>query len=355
MIGRPKSTLKSFEQKSFEQYGDQFDLSLFKYVDRDTPGTIFCRKHKKYYNLSMRSHLRNLKGGNICKGCLNDHNLNILSKIFERNVKSGRELHKDEEGNPKYTYLYFIYVNAKTKSLITCPLHGNFICTMNNHTNGVGCPECSLENQSKRFRFSIERNIKDCEKIHGPIFDFSDFGECKNRHSRGNVICGIEGHAPWNTTFNQLIAMQLGCPACGLNRTNKTEKKLKKILEQNFNYQIIHDRGFEWCKKEKKLRYDFIIEELKCIIELDGRQHFVQVRDWKSPEEQLKDDTLKNNKAMENGYSVIRVLQEDIFKNKPDIILKLILSIQRYRIPQLICIGEIYRGRFNIENLTLLI
>ena len=118
-------------------------------------------------------------------------------------------------------------------------------------------------------------------------------------------------------------------------------------MKENFNYDIIHDRSFEWCSNNTKpKRYDFIIEELKCIIELDGDQHFKQVSNWDSPENQLKNDIFKNQKAMENGYTMIRVYQPDIFKRDPETILKLILSIHRYREPQLICIGEIYKNRF---------
>jgi len=99
--------------------------------------------------------------------------------------------------------------------------------------------------------------------------------------------------------------------------------------------------------KIKKLRYDFIIEDLKCIIELDGIQHFKQVSNWDNPETQLKNDIFKNEKAMENGYTMIRVLQTDVFDNNPDTLLKLILSIHKYQEPQLICIGDIYVNRFS--------
>jgi very-short-patch-repair endonuclease len=69
----------------------------------------------------------------------------------------------------------------------------------------------------------------------------------------------------------------------------------------------------EWCKKLKHLPFDFCIPEYKIIIELDGRQHFQQVRNWSSPEEQFENDKFKEKCANNNGYSVIRLLQEDVF------------------------------------------
>ena len=49
---------------------------------------------------------------------------------------------------------------------------------------------------------------------------------------------------------------------------------------------------------------------------------------------------------MKNGYTLIRVFQEDIYKENKSVILKLIMSIHRYETPKLICIGDIYNGRF---------
>jgi hypothetical protein len=54
---------------------------------------------------------------------------------------------------------------------------------------------------------------------------------------------------------------------------------------------------------------------LNIIIELDGKQHFVQVSNWKSPDEQLKTDIFKMKKANQNNYSVIRIIQEDVLKD----------------------------------------
>ena len=54
----------------------------------------------------------------------------------------------------------------------------------------------------------------------------------------------------------------------------------------------------------------------KIIIELDGKQHFVQVKNWLSPEETRKRDKYKMLKANENGFSVIRILQLDVYLDR---------------------------------------
>ena len=45
---------------------------------------------------------------------------------------------------------------------------------------------------------------------------------------------------------------------------------------------------------------------------MDGPQHFTQVANWRPPELQQQQDLFKTKCAVENGYTVIRVLQTDV-------------------------------------------
>ncbi len=63
------------------------------------------------------------------------------------------------------------------------------------------------------------------------------------------------------------------------------------------------------------------------IIEIDGEQHWKQVGKWKTPEHNRQRDLYKMKCANENGFSVIRIIQEDIFHNKYDWLNELILNI----------------------------
>ena len=85
----------------------------------------------------------------------------------------------------------------------------------------------------------------------------------------------------------------------------------------------------EWCKNKLYLPFDFVIEEKKIIIEIDGPQHFKQISNWTSPEIQIEKDKYKINCANENEYSVIRLLQEDILKDKFDWLIDIQESISK--------------------------
>lgn len=62
--------------------------------------------------------------------------------------------------------------------------------------------------------------------------------------------------------------------------------------------------------------FDFLLPAYSLIIEVDGEQHFTQVQNWTAPEINRERDIYKMKMAIENGYSVIRVLQEDIIEDK---------------------------------------
>jgi very-short-patch-repair endonuclease/DNA-directed RNA polymerase subunit RPC12/RpoP len=120
------------------------------------------------------------------------------------------------------------------------------------------------------------------------------------------------------------VSKGIWCPYC----VNKTELILFNSLKE---FYITLERQFkvEWCKNKKHLPFDFIIEERKIIIELDGKQHFEQVGKWLSPEETMTNDLYKMKCANDNGFSVIRILQKDVYKNKYDWLSELISNIEK--------------------------
>jgi len=98
------------------------------------------------------------------------------------------------------------------------------------------------------------------------------------------------------------------CPYC----VNKTEQIVFDKLQPIYN-NLQQQYKVDWCKNITYLPFDFVLEEQKIIIELDGRQHFEQVRNWDNPDKTQERDKYKMKQANNNGYSVIRLLQEDVY------------------------------------------
>jgi very-short-patch-repair endonuclease len=112
---------------------------------------------------------------------------------------------------------------------------------------------------------------------------------------------------------------------------NKTEQILFDKLKGSY---ITLERQYkvDWCKNSKSNRYlpfDFVIEERKIIIELDGKQHFEQIGKWQTPEKTRENDLYKMNCANENGFSIIRILQKDVYYNKYDWLIELINNVEK--------------------------
>jgi len=139
----------------------------------------------------------------------------------------------------------------------------------------------------------------------------------------------------FNIQLNNITCSNQWCPIC----KNKTEKIVYEFLLEN-NFKIIKEAKFNWCKNEETnnfYRFDFVIESLKLIIEVDGIQHFKDVKHFKNGfKENQERDKYKMELATKNNYSIIRIIQEDIYYNKYDWKKELLVNIKKYDNPEMI-------------------
>lgn len=129
-----------------------------------------------------------------------------------------------------------------------------------------------------------------------------------------NCTNGEKKHI-FTTTLNDMSTGR-GCPFCKF----KTEKKLLDTLSNIFP-TIKAQFKRNWCKNEltnRFLPFDFCILKFKIIIELDGAQHFRQVSNWKCPLETHKRDLYKMQCANKYGFRIIRILQDDVWRDTYD-------------------------------------
>jgi very-short-patch-repair endonuclease len=114
-------------------------------------------------------------------------------------------------------------------------------------------------------------------------------------------------------SISNITCVNRWCPYC----VNKTEQKLYDKLSTLYP-TLQQQFKVDWCKNKTYLPFDFVIPENKIIIELDGRQHFEQVKNWDDPKKTQENDKYKMKCANDNSYSVIRILQEDVFYDSYD-------------------------------------
>jgi hypothetical protein len=168
--------------------------------------------------------------------------------------------------------------------------------------NGYGCKRCT-------GIYCQEDFIEKATAIHNGAYDYSKVEYTKSIIPV-KIICKVCG------VFEQSPNSHLGgrgCPNC----VNKTQNILHLFLKTK-HPNVVSEYSPDWLKYEqsgKKGRFDFYLADIHTVIELDGRQHFQQVRNWLSPEEQINKDVWKTKQANLHGIYVIRLLQEEVYKN----------------------------------------
>lgn len=123
------------------------------------------------------------------------------------------------------------------------------------------------------------------------------------------------------------IANGRWCPTC----KNKTEKLVLEFLQNKFSKDVKHQFKHEKVRNIRELPFDICILPHKIIIEVDGMQHFKDIPHFKSNAmKQCEQDCKKMKIIFEEGYSVIRIVQEDIWlaKTQEEMLSKLEKAIQ---------------------------
>jgi very-short-patch-repair endonuclease len=300
------------------------------------PNEISLNSHKKFWfdcecGHQFESSLLNInQANNWCpycsippqKLCDNNNCNSCFNKSFASHEKSNY-WSKNNELKPRQ-----VFKGTDKKTFIfdcdKCP-HKFEIILKSITTKGNWCSYCSHQKLCqdieckmcfKNSFASVEKSIFLNDKIINPRLLF------KSTNKKFKFDCGV---------CNKIFPCQLSditrgvwCPFC----VNKTELILYNKLVEYYP-TIKRQYKVDWCKNINHLPFDFVIEERKIIIELDGKQHFEQIGKWLSPEETRKTDIFKMKCANENGFSIIRILQKDVYKNKYNWLTELYENIEK--------------------------
>jgi hypothetical protein len=309
-IKKTKSQTKSQEQliKEFrEVHGDWYDYSKVEYINNYTKVLIICPDHGGFWQTPV-NHLR----GQGCPFCHGGVPLN--KEIFvERSIEKHGEW---------YDYSKVLYVDAKTKVCIICPIHGEFWQTPDKHLSGQGCPLCKIDKIKKSKTKTQEQVIKGFKEVHGDWYDYSKVGYI-NANTKVLIICPDHGGF-WQTPDSHLSGH--GCPYC---RASKLENSVAKILTNNNINFIQNYKGFDWLKNINKLELDFYLPEHNMAIECQGVQHFESIEYWGGDnklEYIQNNDKLKLDLCNKHNLRLFYINYNDNIEDKIDNILKNIIT-----------------------------
>jgi len=149
-------------------------------------------------------------------------------KVIDNNtfIKKASIIH-----NNKYDYSKVDYINTKTKVIIICPIHGEFLQTPNSHLKGRGCPNCKHTPKNKH---NTKWFIEKAREKHGDRYDYSESIYIGLKHPI-NISCpdhGIFKQIPYNH-INGAI-----CPICQPkpNKRKKSEEFIKQANQIHNNF-----------------------------------------------------------------------------------------------------------------------
>jgi very-short-patch-repair endonuclease len=279
------------------------------------PEEVAISSHKKYWF--------------DCKVCGHDYEQSVNNKTNSNSecpICSGRSLCGSLDCAlclPKSCYIYRniwssnnqlhpaeVAISSNTNFWFKCNVcvH-DYKQSPSNKTNGKGCPYCSGQKICGYFT-CIFCLPKSC-------YIYNDIWSSRNKLLPEEIsisndkkfwfYCEVCSHDYIQRPSNKTNKNQ-GCPLC----KNKTEKIVADFLKE---FLIAFISQF---KLNSNKRYDFCLTEFKLIIEVDGPQHFRQISNWGCPEINLQNDNKKTKIALENGYSVLRIYQPDIWNEAID-------------------------------------
>ena len=231
-----------------------------------------------------------------------------------------------------------------------------FICNICNHEFNISLNNITSNNQWCPYCGSRKLCDKiDCETCYNNSFASNPLSKFlignlrprdifRSSHKKLKFKCNN-----CSNIFEKYISdVCLGswCPTC----KKKSENIVYEFISQLHDTE--RESKFDWCRYEHKLPFDFFIKKYKCIIEVDGIQHFKQISNWVSPLETQKRDIYKMKCALKNNISVVRLFQPDIVKNKIDWKKELLKVIKKYEKPEIIYIEsgnmyDIYKKQMN--------
>jgi hypothetical protein len=124
----------AFIKRAKDAHGNRYDYGLTKYVSVGKKVEILCGIHG-LFRIRPDHH----SSGHGCSDC---HGGKVST--WEDLQRKANLAH-----DHKYDYSKFVYLNAKSKSVVICPIHGEFETCLDYHIRcKVGCPRCSTATRS---------------------------------------------------------------------------------------------------------------------------------------------------------------------------------------------------------------
>jgi hypothetical protein len=295
-----KLTVEEFIARSNQIHNNLYDYSKTEYIDFKHKVKVICKIHGEFI-CNPGDHIYNKSKCQKCSG------MGYINNPLDYFIERSKITH-----NNLYDYGKFEYVTAKSKSIIKCKIHGDFLQHPNAHLNGQGCPSCrSSKISSTRIKSNTDEDIfQKLLEIHSHKYIYPPQEPIgRNIKHKLKIICPT--HGEFHQSYHNHYYGGNGCEKCGNNRLSKGEKRIEEFL---FEKNIIHEREhkFDNCINPltgKKLLFDFYLIEKNVLIEYQGKQHYEDSDFFKMRSGDCKliqeRDKIKKQYCIENNIKLI--------------------------------------------------
>jgi len=134
-----------------------------------------------------------------------------------------------------YSYEKSVYVNSKTKLVITCPEHGDFEQTPHIHLRGSLCPKCARTH----LKETTEGFIKRAEAVHKNTYSYEN-AHYTNNKTKITITCSVHGDFQQQPSSHLKGSGCIHCANYALSFTQDTFiEKAKALHGEKYDYSRI--------------------------------------------------------------------------------------------------------------------
>ena len=229
-----------------------------------------------------------------------------------------------EVHNNFYNYDKFVYKTAREKSIITCPIHGDFEQTPDAHLNGQGCKECKRYSRLDWRRLTNEKFLDKVLEVHKNLYKYPNLNINGNKN-KIDILC--KEHGIFKQSPNSHMRGR-GCPKCANDYNSyKKEDYIKKSKgRKTILYTLkIYNKNENFIKigitfNSVKIRYQgkrlegYNYEVIKEIIFDRAEEAFDKELELKRKYKEIRYTPLINFKGYKTECFNNKILEDEIYK-----------------------------------------
>jgi len=324
IVNKKRITTDEFILKSKLIWGDDlYDYSLTEYQNTLEYVKIICKKHGEFFQYPS-NHYR--------YGCAKCKKPSIYNEILKKECSESFVEKSNIVHNNKYTYEKVNYINAATKVIVTCKLHGDFEISPNNHLNKKGCRFCANMEKGKCSLISFEEYLPRMTNIWGDTYNYSNIIW---KGASFNIKLECKKHGSFNIfPYNHIKGK--GCPKC-FNQYSKISIQWLNYLHIKYDIFIQHaDNIGEFYIPDTRLKADGYCKETNTIYEFlgdfwHGNPDIYDLLDINRKTNttylELYNETInKKETILKLGYNYVEIWENDWKK-----FIKTVINVQRIK------------------------